>query len=315
MSAERKRSLDKDELDEDEILGTKKGKLDDFDKEFDIEHDEDALLLNDDDDDDLLNSDSDEVSTKEVISNGKKIDEKEPEVAKEAEKVDTKKIRHLSTKSSNELNFEDELDYDEDFSDDDETKKRTGRFRTERTDQDVVPKKTTTVGESTKEIPDTLEVTAEVEEKIAKFDEDKKKQRTKKFVPPNTNNGNQKSVAPPVIRYGGPPPIPHLPPHIPAPLNRMPRLAGPPPQLSGGGKILVNPKFRNKINPTVGQNMSVIVPPIYSAPGYSAPPPMYGAPPPGFARPPFPMSVRPPNGQMPPNMGGPPPLMPPRPFK
>lgn len=73
-----------------------------------------------------------------------------------------------------------------------------------------------------------MEITPEVEEKIAKFDEEKKNKRHKKFAPSKDakNNGTTKTPAPPVIRYGGPPP------HLPAPLTRMPPLPGPPPQVT-----------------------------------------------------------------------------------
>ena len=89
----------------------------------------------------------------------------------------------------------------------------------------------------TKPIPDTLEVTAEVEEKIAKFDEDKRKQRAKKFdnKKDGKNGALPKSAAPPVIhRY----PPPHA--GIPGmPVHRMPPVPPPPapiplPQVNAG---------------------------------------------------------------------------------
>lgn len=126
---------------------------------------------------------------------------------------------------------------------------------------------------SSSEIPDTLEISAEEEQKIAKFDEEKKKQRQKKFEKKEApKNGVPKSIPPPVIRYGAPPP--GMPPGIPPP---MPPMAGIPPQviywntfkwlfsslkvfktylkfkLPGGKRILVNPKFRNKVTPAVTQ--------------------------------------------------------------
>ena len=80
---------------------------------------------------------------------------------------------------------------------------------------------------SSSKIPDTLEISAEEEQKIAKFDEEKKKQRQKKFEKKEApKNGVPKSIPPPVIRYGAPPP--GMPPGIPP---QMPPMAGIPPQV------------------------------------------------------------------------------------
>ena len=80
---------------------------------------------------------------------------------------------------------------------------------------------------SSSKIPDTLEISAEEEQKIAKFDEEKKKQRQKKFEKKEApKNGVPKSIPPPVIRYGAPPP--GMPPGIPPP---MPPMTGIPPQV------------------------------------------------------------------------------------
>lgn len=262
--SERKRSWDG--LDED-LLDTKKGKLDDHPA------DEDTLLLNDDDDDLLKDSDDDELE-KELVGEFQENDK-------------------------DELNLDDDLDYDEDLSDDDSKRER---FKSERKPNEGAPVRTA----SPKDIPDNLEVSKEVEKKIAESDEKRRNTRQKKVD--GRNNGRDRGGsrnsplpknAPPVIRYAPPP----MHGHAPIPITSMP--VQPPPNMNMR-KIHVNPRFRQPCVPAPPGSASgpMSVPPraVFSAP------PVFGvAPPLMMGRPPFPP---------PPNMMNvPPPMMPPRPFK
>merc|ERR1711973_703886 len=130
MSNERKRNWSNDDLDEDELLGNKKGKLEEVD-------DADALLLNDTDDELLKDSDDEDLlaedpkdEPKSEKSNGEADLLEEPSGT--TADIISKKERHDSVKSNEKdiLNLEEELDYD-DFSEDEEKDKRE-RFTSER---------------------------------------------------------------------------------------------------------------------------------------------------------------------------------------
>merc|ERR1712127_267730 len=165
LMSERKRSWDG--LD-DELLEPKKGKI-----ETEEEHDDDALLLNEDLDDDLL-KDSDEEQELENELNGDLADELDlgdkeesktdngetaefQEVQKEVPASKETPIANKADELALDLE-EEELDYDDELSDDG-SGKRESKFKSERKVENDEPIRT----KSPKDIPDSLEVSKEVQ--------------------------------------------------------------------------------------------------------------------------------------------------------
>jgi hypothetical protein len=117
-----------------------------------------------------------------------------------------------------------------------------------------------------------------------------------------------KSKAPPVIQYNSRG-IPNPPPHYPPPGHHpygMPVMRPAPPMMNAAGnprKILVNPKFKNKVVNQQPPPVMMTQPP----PGYNRPMVMMNQFPPGMIPPGMPPGIPPPNMGVPP----PPGMMPP----
>ena len=142
---------------------------------------------------------------------------------------------------------EEELDYDDELSDDGSTKVRESKFKSERKDESE-PIRTkryfriiffTQLFSSPKDIPDKLEVSKEVQERIEKADNENRNRRNNQRKRDNERHNNASNRnnpplpknAPPVIRYGVPPPnMGHMPPGPPMgmPAGHIPPMPFPP---------------------------------------------------------------------------------------
>lgn len=307
MSKERKRSWDGELSDEnDDIKKARRASCQS--EELNLE---DELLLEDGDDDDLLRSDpeedelslmpenddltSDLIGEEETILENEKSKTKPSSPQKEkikdsiSKKTDLEpKKRLLSEAKDDPL---DSLDYDED-SDGDEKREK---FSSERSKPEEI----------------TISTTASNGNHKKKANQSNNK--SDKNVRSKDSNA-VKSKAPPVIQYNSRG-IPNPPPHYPPPSHPygMPIMRPAPPMMNVGGnprKILVNPKFKNKVvnqqpppvmltQPPPGYNRQPMVMMNQFPPGMGMPPGM----PPGI--PPPNMGVPPPPGMMPPGAAAP----------